>query len=361
MNVAQRVLIAHTDPKVAARLLSAFQQRGWEVIVASDALQALSFVMKERPQAAVLSAQLPGGGGLFVLKRMKVSIHTAATPVIVIRVAGGPSRVEFKKAGAVECLEDPVDLELACEAVSRCFEQPTAPVQAPVEVVAAPERLAALRHTGLLDSEPEEIFDSLTRLAAKLLDVPVTLVSLVDQDRQFFKSQVGLPEPWATSRQTPLSHSFCQWVVSGQDELVVRDARSHTGLLPNLAIRDLGVVAYAGVPLATTGGHFIGSFCAIDSRPKDWSEDELLTLRELAALAEAFSNLENSRRRPRGMTDGQEPLDGNLAQVINAAIAAATALLQRCGSRMSGTEYAKLLGAVEQFSQKLEKPVRLAA
>src|SRR3954454_8796989 len=94
-------------------------------------------------------------------------------------------------------------------------------------VVADPARLAALRAPALLDSQPEEAFDRLTRLATRALGVPVALVSLVGPDRQFFKSQTGLAEPWASARQTPLTHSFCQHVVATGEPLVVSDARVH--------------------------------------------------------------------------------------------------------------------------------------
>ena len=68
------------------------------------------------------------------------------------------------------------------------------------------DRLLALRATGLLDTPPEETFDRLTRLASRILRVPVSLISLVDAERQFFKSQIGLPAPYDTTRQTPLTH-----------------------------------------------------------------------------------------------------------------------------------------------------------
>ena len=144
------------------------------------------------------------------------------------------------------------------------------------------ERLEALRRTGLLDSPAEERFDRLTRLASRLLGVPVALVSLVDEDRQFFKSCFGLPEPWASRRETPLSHSFCQHVVIHEEPLIVEDAREHPLVRDNLAIADLGVVAYAGIPLTTTDGRVLGSFCAIDTRPRKWTEDEIQALRDLA-------------------------------------------------------------------------------
>ena len=86
-------------------------------------------------------------------------------------------------------------------------------------------RLATLGRTGLLDTPAEAPFDRLTRLATRLLKAPVALVSLVDRDRQFFKSAIGLPEPWQTRRETPLTHSFCQHVVAQHEPLIIPDAR----------------------------------------------------------------------------------------------------------------------------------------
>jgi GAF domain-containing protein len=88
-------------------------------------------------------------------------------------------------------------------------------------------------------------------MAAKVLKVPVALMSLVDADRQFFKSQVGLPDEWAQERETPLSHSFCQYVAGSNEPLIIGDAREYPLVCDNLAVRDLNVVAYAGVPLIT--------------------------------------------------------------------------------------------------------------
>ena len=146
------------------------------------------------------------------------------------------------------------------------------------------DRLAALRHSALLDTPVEAAFDRLTRLATTILGVPVSLVSLVDGDRQFFKSAIGLPEPWASRRETPLSHSFCQHVVRDAMPLVVADARLDPLLSTNLAISELGVVAYAGIPIMTSDGYALGSFCAIDSKPRAWTEHEIGILGELTAL-----------------------------------------------------------------------------
>ncbi len=143
-------------------------------------------------------------------------------------------------------------------------------------------RLSALQRLGLLDTPPEAAFDRLTRLACRVLRTPVGLVSLVDQNRQFFKSCVGLPEPFASARQTPVSHSFCQHVVATGKPLIVEDARTNPLVQLNPAVEELGIVAYAGIPLVTSEGHAIGSFCVIDSRPRSWSFDDIEMLQELA-------------------------------------------------------------------------------
>ena len=88
-------------------------------------------------------------------------------------------------------------------------------------------RLSALQRLGLLDTPPEAAFDRLTRVACRVLRAPVGLVSLVDHDRQFFKSCVGLPEPFASARETPVSHSFCQHVVATGKPLIVENARTN--------------------------------------------------------------------------------------------------------------------------------------
>lgn len=145
-----------------------------------------------------------------------------------------------------------------------------------------PVRLGRLVETGLLDSPREAVFDRHTRFLVQSLGVPVALVSLVDDRRQFFKSSTGLGEPWATRRETPLSHSFCQHVVLEGRPLVVEDAREDPRLRGNRAIDELRVLAYAGYPIATRDGQVLGSLCVIDSRPRAWSRAELELLSHLS-------------------------------------------------------------------------------
>src|SRR5690349_83369 len=103
-------------------------------------------------------------------------------------------------------------------------------------------RLAVLGGTGLLDRPPAPGLDRLTRLAARLLHAPTTMVTLVTGERQVFAAQLGLPERWAEAGETPLSHSFCQHVVADDAPLVVADARTEERLRDNRAIDEIGVI-----------------------------------------------------------------------------------------------------------------------
>jgi PAS domain S-box-containing protein len=143
------------------------------------------------------------------------------------------------------------------------------------------ERLRVLTKSQLLDSPSEEAFDRFTKLASLILDTPVSLVALVDKDRQYFKSYIGVPEPWASRQQVPLSHSLCQYVVSSRKPLIVKDAREEDLLKNNLAISDLGIIAYLGFPLIVED-QALGSFCVSDSKPRVWSEREIRIVQEIA-------------------------------------------------------------------------------
>lgn len=143
----------------------------------------------------------------------------------------------------------------------------------------------------LLDTPREEAFDRVTKLVARLLRTPVALVTILDDDRQFFKGEIGLPEPWHSRRETPLTHSFCQHVVKSGAPLVVDDARAHDLVCENLAIDDIGVEAYLGHPIRRADGVVIGSLCAIDVVPRRWTSEENGLLSDLAGIIETELSL----------------------------------------------------------------------
>ena len=308
MPLVCKILVVDPDHAAVLQIASAFRQQEWTVVAAGDAVLAQSVVRKESPSAVVLSSQLPGGGALVVARRVRSSVHTVGVPVIVQGKVTGARGQEFLAAGASEYLAPPLDTAALCLtlrrylgvepapiAASAAAAAPAparAPVLAPADVIASPERMSALTAAQVLDTPPSKLMDAITRVATLLLGVPTALLSIVDKDRQFFKSQIGLPEPWSSQRQTPLSHSFCQWVASSTDELVVEDARELPGLASNLAIRDIGVIAYAGIPVSLDNGPVLGSFCAIDTKPVSWSLAQLANLRHLARMTEAAMTLE---------------------------------------------------------------------
>ena len=121
-------------------------------------------------------------------------------------------------------------------------------------------------------------------------------MSVVDEDRQFFAGCLGLPEPYLRTRETPLSHSFCQYTVATREPLVVSDARDDPVLRDNLAVPELGVVAYAGVPLITREGHALGALCVVDQRPRTWTSDQIAMLGDLAASVVSEIELASARR-----------------------------------------------------------------
>ena len=153
------------------------------------------------------------------------------------------------------------------------------------------DRLEALRQTGVLDSEPEESFDQLTDLAARLCGAPVALITLVDVDRQWFKSCHGLE-----IHETPRDVAFCAHTILEEDLFVVpdtlRDERFHDN---PLVAEEPRIRFYAGSPLVTGDGHALGSFCVIDFVPRELPPEHADALRTLARHAAAMLQLRRIR------------------------------------------------------------------
>lgn len=154
----------------------------------------------------------------------------------------------------------------------------------PQSAIADRQRLEAVLQTGLLDTPPEESFDRLTRLAAKLIGVPSTFISLVDRTRDFYKSCFGFGEPLASARQLE-GGTFCHHAIVSSGPLVINDTMADPVFREIPTVQSLGVRAYAGIPLITDDGQAIGSFCAIDFAPRAWSALDIEILTELAASA----------------------------------------------------------------------------
>jgi GAF domain-containing protein len=151
--------------------------------------------------------------------------------------------------------------------------------------LADPDRLAELAATGLADGRSDEVFDRFARIAASLLDAPVSYVSLVGSDRQVMPGAVVLDAPdTEPSREIELRGSICSFSVATGDETVIPDVRSDPLVRANETVQNLPIRAYAGWPLTTDGGHVLGNLCVMDRQPRDWTDHEVRMLRDLASL-----------------------------------------------------------------------------
>lgn len=154
---------------------------------------------------------------------------------------------------------------------------------APLIATNEPLRLAALHATDLLDSPVEERFERITRLAQTLFNVPIVAVSLVDEDRQWFKSRIGLDAP-----ETPRAVSFCGHAIQSSEIMIVSDALEDERFVDNpLVTGDPRIRFYAGCPIASRDGFNIGTLCLIDNKPRELTPEQSAVLRNLAGLVEA--------------------------------------------------------------------------
>jgi predicted PurR-regulated permease PerM len=156
------------------------------------------------------------------------------------------------------------------------------------EMTAAPippdeeERLATLAALNLLDTEAEPVFDRITAKLARVFEVPIALISLMDRDRQFFKSQIGLPMELAKARQTARNVSVCGHVVAKNQVMVIEDLARDRRFANNPLLKEHGIRFYAGVPLLAPNGQPIGSLCLMDLKPRQLTEREKRLLQEYA-------------------------------------------------------------------------------
>ncbi len=125
--------------------------------------------------------------------------------------------------------------------------------------------------------------DHYARLVRRLLRAPVALVTMIQEHEQVFLGAEGLDGRWARTRRAPLGHSPCQHVVSSGHPVVVNDARRDLRFVEHAGPAEMGIVAYAGWPLRDESGAVIGSICAIESRPREWTTDDLDLLKDLAS------------------------------------------------------------------------------
>jgi GAF domain-containing protein len=202
------------------------------------------------------------------------------------REAGEDVHTYVKRAVATQMVADGIRAERTSvpELIARLSESGVLDSDSMPDVgaaVADPDRLLSLEATGLLDSPREQVYDRITRAAADALDAPFSAVSLIDRDRQYFKSTVGMGD----ERQTPLDQSICQYAVADRAPLLLEDARSDPIFKNHPVVRSGAVVAYLGIPLMDQNGHAVGTLCVFDNKPRLWGPGHVQVLSDLAQLA----------------------------------------------------------------------------
>lgn len=152
-------------------------------------------------------------------------------------------------------------------------------MQLPITPANESDRIDALKSYSILDSLPEKEYDDITLIASQICQIPISLISLIDEDRQWFKSKQGLDAP-----QTPRGLAFCAHAINEPDEiLIVKDARKDVRFSDNpLVIGDPRVIFYTGIPLVNPQGFPLGTLCVIDNKPHELTDIQLKTLKSLA-------------------------------------------------------------------------------
>ena len=174
------------------------------------------------------------------------------------------------------------------------------------------QRLAAVRSYHLLDTLPEKDFDNITSLTANICDVPISLVTLLDADRNFLKSHYGLP-----FNESPRNTSFCgHAILEEKDIFIIEDARKDDRFKDNPLVTDMNAIFYAGVRLVNNEGYPLGTLCVFDTKPRELSKSQK---KALIAMAYQVVNLFEARKRNRALLSAQKELKERNEQLKNFA------------------------------------------
>ena len=284
LNLSDRalVLMVTADSDLAGKLEQAVRAEPVDTIRATSRESATRLFASERPALVIIDDDLPRIDGATLADELRglANGHGADLPIMV--VGRGPTPGGSDLAAATDWVQAPFSAEYARTRIrtwlmrGRCRWE-----RADIDEREL-ERLAALRALNLLDTAPEERFDRFTRIAAALFDAPVSLVTLVDENRQWFKSCIGTDQ-CETSREA----SFCAHALSCADVMVVPDALQDSRFADNPMVSGGPRIRfYAGAPLFLSEGLCVGTLCVLDTRPRVPSAKEIALLRDVAGLVQ---------------------------------------------------------------------------
>jgi DNA-binding response OmpR family regulator len=282
-------LLGLADPALYDELSQILRDDGVRTMHATGGAAASSLARTKAPSLIILERNLPGDG-LEACRAIRQAESGALAEVPIIVIAAQEEVGTGIAAGVTDWLVKPFSDIYARTRMRAWLMRMTCRWTQPPFPANEAQRLAALHDLGILDTQPEERFDRLTRVAAATFDVPIALVSLVDEKRQWFKSACG-----GVSGDTPRELSFCAHAILNDAVMVVPDAllderfADHPAVVGGPRVR-----FYAGCPLILDDGACVGTLCLIDTRPRHLDGAAIHLLQDLASL------VLQELKRPRG-------------------------------------------------------------
>ncbi len=279
-SLTRPVLMYLADTEIAAQLGEAINAENLPYRFVDDNEVLLRGVSEDDPALIIVEHSPPLIDGLKIAHEIRRSVRKKRTQVPVVLVSAAAHKADSENREVTDWLIAPFSLSYArarvrawvLRAACRWVRAQLPPDEG--------SRLDALRELAILDTPAEERFDRLTRIAAATMDVPIVLVSLVDSDRQWFKSCFGLD-----TRETSREVAFCAHVVHRKLEMMVPDTLLDERFADNPLVREgPRIRAYTGIPLLLDGGACIGTLCAVDIRPRQFNDTEMAAFRDLRDL-----------------------------------------------------------------------------
>jgi phosphoribosyl 1,2-cyclic phosphodiesterase/DNA-binding response OmpR family regulator len=278
--VRRSVMLGIVDPHVTAVLSEAARAEGIPTRFVSDGDTAQKLILQDRPSLVMLEHDIPRIDGMEICRAIRRDLIADDTKLPIIMVAARQDLPAGMAAGVTDWLIKPFTISYARTKVRAWILRAACHWMKASVPEDEERRLASLHELSILDTEPEERFDRITRLAAAVFDVPIALVSLVDKDRQWFKSCHGI-----SATETSREVSFCAHVVYNRETMLVSDTLQDPRFGDNpLVVNDPRIRFYAGCPLILADGSCVGTLCLVDTRPRSLEGPDVGLLQDLRDL-----------------------------------------------------------------------------
>jgi CheY-like chemotaxis protein len=280
------VLLGISDAGLAAVLAEAAFAEGVRTVHVSNGADTIQSAKSSPPSLIIVEDNPPDMDGLSVCRSLRMDGDHRLTDVPIVIVGKQEKEREAMSAGVTGWLTTPFSAQYAKAQIQAWLMRSAcrwlrAPLPQDEDM-----RLTALRELSILDTPPEERFDRITRVAAALADVPIALVTLVDEHRQWFKSCVGL-DVSETSREV----AFCAHVALSRKPMIVPDTHLDERFADSpLVTGGPRIRFYAGFPLFHQKGGCLGTLCLIDTRPRQFSETAIQRFADLANVVQQELN-----------------------------------------------------------------------